>query len=153
MPAEIEGQPPASAPVEVREPASPEEFARCNELYSRTLRGPWIPESGRVDQHAIHLGAWVGDLLVGVGNLRLNSKVEGQIRWMAVDEEHRHKGVGRAILGELERLAKDRGAVRVVLRTGEGTLGFYIMRGYEVRRPPSVLFDSVQHWDMKKDLG
>lgn len=136
----------------MREPASAEELARCQGMYSRTLSGPWISDTKRLDKDTVLVGAWLGEVLAGIGCLNFHSKVEGQIRWMHVEEEYRSQGVGTALLAELERTVASRGARTVILRTREATLGFYIMRGYDIRNPPRVLFDSVPRWDLRKAL-
>src|SRR5436853_7384907 len=109
--------------VVLREPRSEQDFKLYYDLRWRILREPWTQEreSGRdeYEEKAIHLMAWRGDTLVGVGRLHFNSPVEGQIRYMAIEPQYSHKGVGSQILMELEARARGAGVERIVLNARE----------------------------------
>ncbi|MDW8334003.1 MAG: GNAT family N-acetyltransferase, partial [Bacteroidia bacterium] len=84
-------------------------------------------------------------MLVGVG--RLHRAAEGdQIRYMAVVEACRGKGVGGLILRELEDASQ---ADLIFLNARERAVPFYLRHGYRVvgSAPPVV---GVPHFRMEK---
>src|SRR5215475_5130618 len=111
-----QGNSPVEPSVVVREPADANEIDRYYDLRWRVLREPWSQERGQErDEHeheAIHLGAWMGDRLVGVGRLHFISADTAQIRYMAVEPEMQGHRIGSRILEELELRATQSGANR-----------------------------------------
>ena len=142
--------------VTVREPAGSEDFEQYYALRWRVLREPWDqPRESEKDEYeagAVHLMAWSDGALVGVGRLHLNSPSEAQIRYMAVEEDRRSRGVGAEILRELEKRARARGATSVVLNARDRAVRFYEKNGYRTTGKASSLFGSVDHWAMRKEL-
>ena len=142
--------------IAVREPAEAGEFELYYDLRWRILREPWTHEreSGKdaFEEQAYHLAAWDGSRLVGAGRLHFISAEECQVRYMAVEEDCRGRGVGRAILEALEKRARERGAKTIVLNARENAIGFYRKRGYELINQSSTLFESLLHWRMQKPL-
>lgn len=140
----------------IREPQSPEEFEQYYALRWRILREPWgQPRDSEKDEHetsAVHLMAWVQGTLAGVGRLHFNSPTEAQIRYMAVEENYRNREVGAEILRELENRARQKGATSVVLNARDRAVRFYLKNGYRIQGKAEILFDSVDHWAMRKDL-
>jgi N-acetylglutamate synthase-like GNAT family acetyltransferase len=142
--------------IDVREPGTPAELGLYYDLRWRILREPWTKnkEQGR-DEHedeAIHLTAWDAARIVGVGRLHFNSPEEGQVRYMAVEEDCRGRGIGGLILQELEGRARRAGAIRIVLNARADAVHFYRRHGYEQVDPSETLFDSIPHWRMRKEL-
>jgi len=140
----------------IREPQSPEEFEHYYELRWRVLREPWDqPRESEKDEHetgAVHLMAWVEGTLAGVGRLHFNSPTEAQIRYMAVEENYRNRGVGAEILRELENRARQKGARAIVLNARDRAVHFYQKNGYRIQGKAQILFGSVDHWAMHKEL-
>jgi len=142
--------------VSLREPRSAADFASYYDLRWRILREPWTQskETAR-DEHedaALHLTAWAGEILAGVGRLHFNSAEEGQIRYMAVDPQFLRQGVGSAILRALEARASEAGTRRIVLNARESAVPFYRRHGYCLTGPSATLFGSIDHWFMTKEL-
>jgi GNAT superfamily N-acetyltransferase len=143
----------ASDKLLIREPRSGVDFGLYYDLRWRILREPWTQrkETGR-DQHedsAYHLMAWSGELVAGVGRLHFNSAGEAQVRYMAVEDGFKGRGVGSAILAALERQAWERGAQVIVLNAREGAVGFYEKQGYR-RTERAGEFFGISHWEMRK---
>jgi len=142
--------------LDVREPSNDSEFSQYYDLRWRILREPWTQsKDSERDEHesdATHLGAWQDGVLLGVGRLHFISPQEAQIRYMAVEQGQGGKGIGSAILVELERRAKQGGAVRILLNARETAMEFYSKHGYTVSGPSGVLFDQIPHREMRKDL-
>lgn len=53
--------------------------------------------------------AWAGDQLVGCGALHFYTPTSGEVRSLAVAQEAKHRGVGRLIVEELDREARECG--------------------------------------------
>ncbi len=126
------------------------------ELRWRVLRKPWNQPRGSeidgMDDRAIHLAAYDGDRIVAVARLHFNSEEEAQIRYMAVDERYRNRGIGGEMLKELERIAREKGAKYIVLEARENAVNFYLKNGYVMVKKSFLLFDSIQHYRMMKRL-
>jgi ribosomal protein S18 acetylase RimI-like enzyme len=142
--------------VAIREPRTPDEWSRYYDLRWRILRKPWTDdkESAR-DEHesgAIHLMAWAGETLVGVGRLHFSGPAEAQVRYMAVEAEYAGRGVGSTILDTLEERARQSGARRIVLNARETAVAFYRKHGYTLVDKSGTLFGSIEHWSMSKEI-
>ena len=69
--------------------------------------------------------------VIASGRVHFNSKNEAQIRYMAVDENFKRKGVGTEIVKELENYAISKGIVNMILNARENAISFYLSLGYE----------------------
>ena len=143
-----------SPKLEVRELEGAEAFANYYDLRWRVLREPWThlreSERDQLEGDAIHMGCWLGERLVGVGRLHFNSPQEAQIRFMAVEPGLEGRGVGSALLRELERRAMLAGATQVVLDARESANGFYEKHGYRIIGFAGLLFEQIPHWRMAR---
>lgn len=147
---------PVEASVLVREPFGASEIDSYYDLRWRVLREPWSQERGQErdehEQEAIHLGAWIGDRLVGVGRLHFISTDTAQIRYMAVEPEMQGRRIGGRILEELELRGTQSGATRIVLNARDRAVRFYQQHGYSVTHSSETLFNAIPHWEMQKVL-
>ena len=64
------------------------------------------------------LGAWEGDLLIGIGALKRLGDGTAELKSMRTLPDHLGKGVGKALLAELIALARAEGLDRLSLETG-----------------------------------
>ena len=123
------------------------------------------PEAGanhfRLDLNEVSAGqgafliASLDDAPVGCGALRRLNTTEAEIKRMYVTPERRGQGIGRAILNALELEARQLGAVRVVLETGERqpeALALYGRAGFSVIANFGEYVDSPLSVCMAKDL-
>ena len=139
-------------------PVSAADFEDYYDLRWRMLRAPWQqpPGSEKDDREAesTHLMAIDSNRRVlGVGRLHLNSPTEAQVRFMAVEESAQGRGLGGALLQELETRARKAGAKRIVLNAREGgAQAFYARNGYVVTGPAPTMFSVVKHVRMTKEL-
>ena len=138
-------------------PSSAEDWERYFDLRWRVLRAPWNQPRGSEtddrDGDSTHLMAIDSEgQALAVGRLHFNSAAEAQVRFMAVAESARNRGLGSVLLAELEKQARAAGAARVVLHSREGAQHFYEKNGYRVTGLAPTLFDAIKHVRMAKDL-
>ena len=143
--------------MEVRSPETEREFRVYYDLRWRVLREPWgQPLGSERDEHdvtATHVAGYdEGKRLVCVGRLHAVGTDVGQVRYMAVKESLRGRGLGQAVLDEIERLAKQQGMRTIVLDAREAAVGFYLRNGYVATGDGHTLFGEVRHTKMEKSL-
>ena len=73
--------------------------------------------------------------VIGSGRLHFNNNKEGQIRYVAVSNMIQRKGLGSAIVSELETIAKEKGILEMVLNARENAISFYLSMGYKETGP------------------
>ena len=144
--------------MQIGRPQSAEDFERYYDLRWRMLRQPWDQPRGserdEFEDTAEHV--WICDRNqepVGVGRLHLITPNEAQIRYMATVPAVRGRGVGRALLRELEHIAHAKGVQRIVLNAREPVAGFYEKMGYTVTGQGHTLFGVIPHVRMEKALA
>ena len=123
----------------------------------RVLREAGGPPAGSErDEHdvtATHVAGYdEAKRLVCVGRLHAVGADVGQVRYMAVKESLRGRGLGQAVLDEIERLAKQQGMRTIVLDAREAAVGFYLRNGYVATGDGHTLFGEVRHTKMEKPL-
>lgn len=138
-------------------PESPEQFELIYKLRYEVLRAPWNQPKGsekdgneHTSTHAMILSE-TGEC-IATGRLQFNSESEGQIRFMAVHEQHRGQQLGRIILNYLETIALEQSRTRIVLQARENAVAFYTAQGYSLEEKTFLLFDRIQHYRMSKVL-
>jgi N-acetylglutamate synthase-like GNAT family acetyltransferase len=143
--------------MQVKPPQSEEEFARYFELRWQVLREPWGQPRGserdELEDAAEHALIVDDDgRPLAVGRLHFNSPTEAQIRYMAVAETARGRGLGRQIVEYLEAIARRRGATTIVLNARHEVTEFYARLGYATVGKGPTLFGTVAHRRMLKRL-
>ena len=143
-------------PWQERSPRDAAEWERYYDLRWRVLREPWAQPRGSerdsLDSEAVHAAIWDDDRPLAAGRLHFNSPAEAQVRYMAVDESCRGKGLGSRILATLEARAVEAGAELMVLNAREEAAPFYLRHGYEAIGSAGVLFGAIPHFKMRKRL-
>lgn len=86
------------------------------------------------------LTVWNAETLLGCGALSDLGNNSGELKSMRTHEDHLGKGVARALLDEIVRLAKERGYHRLSLETGRGStferaIHLYKKYGFESGAP------------------
>ncbi len=141
----------------IRPPASESEFKTYYAFRWKILRQPWNqPPGSEKDEYegeALHLAAWDdAGSLIGVGRLHRVVENCAQIRYMAVDPAQRSRGIGKAILQELEVRAIESGIQEIKLNSRRDAVPFYQKNGYLVLGPSHTLFGAIPHFEMWKRL-
>lgn len=120
------------------------------------LRKPWNKEKGsekdESDSDALHFSAVINGEIVGVIRLHLNHPKQAQLRYMAVSNAYQKKGIGTLLIHHVEMKAKTMGATEMILQAREVALDFYKKQNYSIVEKSYLLFDSIQHYLMKKEL-
>ena len=119
------------------------------------MREPWQQAKGSekddLENDSFHLMACdENNRVVAVGRLHFNDVNEAQIRYMAVAPEHTGQGIGALILEVMEEKAKQKQCTSIVLEARENAFGFYKKKNYELLEKSHLLFDSIQHYRMRK---
>ena len=121
--------------------------ALLDELRSRY--GAEDPDEPAPDELAppggVFVIAWTGDEPVGCGGLRAYDGEIGELKRMYVTPPARRSGVARAVLAELERVARGLGYGRLRLETGlrqPEAIALYESSGYEPIAPYGIYGDA-----------
>jgi ribosomal protein S18 acetylase RimI-like enzyme len=141
----------------VTNPETLQEFEKYYELRWRILRAPWDQPKGSEkddkEETAIHVMVCESDRIpVGIGRAHFNSNDEAQVRYMAVEENQRGKGLGTLVLIELEKRSKEKGAEFIILNARDTAIKFYEKHGYKIVKQAHTLFSSIPHYEMRKEL-
>ena len=105
-----------------------------------------------IEDESFHLmGIDEQNNVIASGRFHFNSENEAQIRYMAVDENFKRKGVGTEIVKELENYALSKGIVSMILNARENAISFYLSLGYQ-EVGPYQSDTGIPHKTMKKRL-
>lgn len=94
----------------------------------------FIDEFDELDDVSWHVTLFEDGVCVGVGRIfsEATQPDEYHVGRVAVKKTHRHKGLGRVIMSELEKIALANMARRVVLSAQVPAIDFYRSCGYQV---------------------
>ncbi len=138
-------------------PVTTMDFETYFQLRWRVLREPWglLPGTERDDQEDTSIHRMIINReghLVALGRLHYNSPSQAQVRFMAVHPDFQGKGLGSMVLNTLEEIAHTEKRVEVILQARESAIRFYEKNGYVIREKSYLLFNSIQHYLMVKNL-
>ena len=136
-------------------PTTAQDWANYYDLRWRVLREPWAQPRGSerdsLDETAWHLcGKGSNGRIIATARLHFNSPTEAQVRYMAVDPAFQGCGVGRRLL---EARARSLGCRIITLNSRDSARRFYEKHGYVLDSPAPVLFGSIEHVKMSKQLS
>ena len=108
--------------------------------------------SDSIEDKSFHLmGIDDEEKVIASGRVHFNCENEAQIRYMAVDDSFKRKGVGTEIVKELENYAQSKGAIIMNLNAQENAISFYLSLGYQ-EVGPYQSDTGIPHKTMKKNL-
>ena len=108
--------------------------------------------SDSIEDKSFHLmGIDAEKNVIASGRVHFNSENEAQIRYMAVDDRFKRRGIGSEIVDKLERYATSKGAEIMVLNAREEAISFYTSLGYE-ELCPYHSDTGIPHKTMKKSV-
>jgi predicted GNAT family N-acyltransferase len=90
--------------------------------------------------------------MLACGRLQINANQIGQIRYMAVATTFQGKSYGEQILKFLETQAKQLNLKSIELQARENAVSFYKKNGYEIKEKSFLLWGTIQHYLMVKEL-
>ena len=90
--------------------------------------------------------------VIASGRVHFNDNNQAQIRYMAVKDSYKRKGIGSEIVTKLEDYASSKGAKKMVLNARENALSFYLSLGYS-EKGPYQSDTGIPHSKMEKDLA
>ena len=122
------------------------------ELLRKPLNKKLGTEKDSIENSSIHRMVTDKNCIIAVGRLHHNNLYESQIRYFAVKENYRKQGIGRYLMNDLENIAKKNNRSHIILNARENAVIFYENLGYEVVKESYILFDKIQHFEMKKVL-
>jgi N-acetylglutamate synthase-like GNAT family acetyltransferase len=139
----------------IRSPQTPREWEQYYQLRYDILRAPWgqpVGSEQTADEKAHQHFSFFdnSNQILGVGRLDSVDAQTTQIRFMAVAEQQQGKGIGRALMEEMENVSKEMGIQKIVLHAREVALPFYRQLGYQLDAPSHLLFGEIQHFLMHK---
>ena len=143
--------------MQIIEPTTPEQFEQYYRLRYQTLRQPWGQPEGseRVEDDATAIHAMLLDdtgEAVGVCRMHLATPQEAQIRFMGIRQDMQGKKLGDQLLRYQEERARKQGATRMMLHARENAVNFYRRNGYEIEEKSHLLFGTIQHYRMARQL-
>ena len=146
-----------SSEILLVEPSTAAELEAYYDFRWRHLREPWDMPRGSerddLEDSATHVAAQLeSGEIVGVGRLHYNDNGDAQIRYMATDDSHRGRVIGKAIVEHLEQVARDHGAARLIINARENAFAFYEKLGYEVFDDSPTMIGTIRHKLMQKQL-
>ena len=141
----------------ITKPETAQDFERYYDLRWRMLREPWKQPKGSekdaLEERSLHIMVCKEDRIpVAIGRAHFNTDIEAQIRFMAVEPRFQNTGLGSVILKKLEDEVRQLGAKYIVLHARDTAIPFYEGHGYKMVSQSHVLFESIPHFLMKKDL-
>lgn len=140
--------------MEIIRPQQPAEWEAYYDLRYRVLRAPWQQAKGSEiledEDQAEHAMLLLDGVCVAVARLHAPQPTCAQVRCVAVDPAHQGKGLGKALMLYLERIAQEKGYQEIVLEARENALPFYLSLGYHIEKPSYLLFGAIQHFTMRK---
>lgn len=144
--------------MEIRTPANQNEWEEYYDLRYRILRQPWQQPRGsertKEDALAVHLAYFDRGKIKGIVRLdTFENDVLAQIRFMAVDTNLQGRGIGKKLMTEAERFARQLGFSKMMLQARANALPFYESLGYTLIEKSHLLFGEIQHFRMEKSLN
>jgi N-acetylglutamate synthase-like GNAT family acetyltransferase len=141
----------------VTQPQTPSDLEKYYALRYEVLRKPWGEpvgsEKDEQENECVHamIKDDKGDVLA-VCRLQMNDPLTGQVRYMGVRAGMQGKGLGKQIMDFMEKTACEKGAQKVILHARENAVKFYESCGYHHVEQSYLLFGTIQHYLMEKNL-
>ena len=134
-----------------------EQLTDCFMLRWQLLRKPWGQpigsEQDNLDSSAMHRAILLDQTIIATGRCHLESATNASIRYMAVAEKYQQQGLGSRLLQALETAAASQSAYKISLHARESCVAFYRRHGYAVSKQSHLLFGSIQHYEMHKEIS
>ena len=137
-------------------PSSADEIEQYYQIRFEELRKPWNQPSGSerdsIEDDCVHRMIKFEGGYVGVARLQYNTKLQAQIRYMAIKHKDQMKGLGKILVMDLEDIAKENGINEIILQSRESAIQFYLSLDYKIVKKTHLTFNEIQHFLMRKYL-
>ena len=137
----------------IRQPKTSKEWENYYQLRWKILRAPLNLDKGSekddLEDSSIHRAVFEDEQIIGIGRLHFIDKDKAQIRYMAVLEECRDKGLGRMIVEEFNQISEEGGIFKIILYARESVVGFYKKLDFEIIKKAHRL-GNIQHFLMER---
>jgi len=131
------------------------EYQQMIKLRDDMLRKPlglsFAPEELEQEKENMLIGAFEDDEMLGCCMLVEEKPGTVRLRQMAVLNDLQGKGIGRALMGFAENLARDRGYKIMSMHARKNAVGFYEKMGYKITSPEFIEV-TIPHYVMEKQL-
>lgn len=142
--------------LQVTSPQTEKDWEDYYDLRWRILRAPWNQPKGseRVDDDntSFHAMIRTDEKVIACGRIHLIDDHTAQIRFMAVEDAFQGMGLGAKVLKFLEKFAMKKKIKKIILQARENAIPFYERNGFSVVKKTDLLFGSIQHYLMEKNL-
>lgn len=142
--------------IRIIEPKSASEWEAYYQLRWETLREPWNQPKGtekdNMEDISLHFFALENEIPMGVCRLQYNDENIAQVRFMGVNEKSRGKGVGSLLIKHAEARAKKDHRKVMILQARDYAVPFYEVNGYKITEKTFLLWETIQHYLMEKNL-
>jgi len=106
----------------------------------------------KFDKDSYHIIGLYNKMIIASGRVHFNNSDEAQIRFMAVDEAFRARGIGKEILKILEKYIKKNNAKKIILNARNDAVKFYKNSDYAVIEKYLGSDTGIPYTKMKKKI-
>jgi predicted GNAT family N-acyltransferase len=144
--------------IKICYPITADEFKEYFKLRFEVLRRPWNEPEGsekdELEESSFHVCAKYNNSIIGACRLQFldEHKIRAQIRYMCTRIDFQGKGIGKQMISFAEDFAKRNATNTIILHARENAVNFYKSCGYTVIEPSYLLFGSIPHFLMEKNL-
>ena len=141
----------------IRQPKHRKEYEAMYNLRWVCLRKPWNQPKGSErdteESNADHFIAVLHEKIIGTARLQKINENVGQIRYLAVNESYRKKGVASKILEAIHLTAKNKFITYLIINARETAIKFFEKKGYKIVGEGPFLFGEIKHKKMVIQFG
>ncbi|MHA1767986.1 MAG: GNAT family N-acetyltransferase [Promethearchaeota archaeon] len=141
----------------IRQPKTKNELRKEFELRWNILFKPWNQPKGSerdlFEEKAKHFIAILNDEIIGTARFHKIKERIGQVKYVAVSEKFRLKGIGQNLLEAIQYSAKNQGYRFLVLNARESSIDFFKKQDFELVGEAKPLFDKIKQFKMKKRIN
>ena len=143
----------------IREPFGKEEYDRMYELRWEVFRSPWNqPRGSEKDEldsnyeRVFHFIALLDNNIIGTARFHINNEHEGEIKYLAVNENYRCQGIGKKIIDHIEHIAIGLGIPYIKLNSIKTAQCLFEKLDYQIIGEGPLLFNQVKQYRMGKNI-
>ncbi len=121
-------------------------------MLRQPLNLPRGSEQDALEEGCLHVAAYDGQTVIGVGRLQFEADNAARVRYLAVHAEYQRRGIGSTLLGKLEDIARTSRLAVCWLYARHDATGFYASNGYVVKGKGNSTLSGLKHVRMEKSL-